>query len=90
MGDPFSAIPPAGQHDPHHQSEVERYNARLGMVLFIVYSAVYAAFVMITAWNYKWMAVEVFAGLNLAVVYGMGLIFGAFVLSLVYLAMAKD
>jgi uncharacterized membrane protein (DUF485 family) len=90
MGDPFSAIPPAGQHDPHHQTEVERYNARLGMMLFLIYSSIYAAFVAITAWNWKWMTVEVIAGLNLAVVYGMGLIFGAFVMALIYLWWARD
>ena len=68
---------------------VERYNARLGMGLFLIYLVFYGAFVVINAAWPHWMDVIVWSGLNLAVVYGLGLILGAFVLALVYALLCK-
>ncbi|MFT3880100.1 MAG: DUF485 domain-containing protein [Gemmatales bacterium] len=67
---------------------VERYNARLGMALFL-YLLFYGSFVVINAAWPHWMDVVVWSGLNLAVVYGLGLIVGAFVLALVYALLCK-
>lgn len=58
--------------------------ARIGMVLFLVYSLVYAGFVLINTVSPKAMGTVVLAGLNLAVVYGFGLIVLAIVMGLVY------
>jgi len=69
---------------------VERYNARLGMVLFIIYLAFYGAFVVINAAWPEWMDAIAWAGLNVAVVYGLGLIVGAFVLAVVYALLCKS
>ncbi|MEM9646791.1 MAG: DUF485 domain-containing protein [Planctomycetota bacterium] len=65
-------------------SEAERTNAKLGMWLFGVYLLLYAGFVFINAFSPDTMSNIVYAGLNLAVVYGFGLIFSAFVLAMIY------
>jgi len=49
------------------------------MFLFFIYLALYAGFVGITAFSFKSMGVEVLAGINLAVWYGLGLIVAALV-----------
>jgi uncharacterized membrane protein (DUF485 family) len=69
---------------------VERYNARLGLWLFLLYLVFYGAFVVINAAWPEWMDVIVLSGLNLAVVYGLGLIGGAFILALVYALLCKS
>ena len=56
---------------------------RLGVILFIVYLLIYAGFVVIGTLFTDAMGVH-FAGLNLAVIYGMGLIILAAVVGLFY------
>jgi uncharacterized membrane protein (DUF485 family) len=63
--------------------------ARLGLILFGAYSLVYVGFVLINTFSPKWMGITVFAGLNLAVVYGFGLIILAIILGLIYHAMCN-
>lgn len=58
-------------------------NARYGLVLFALYFAFYAAFVVLNAFQPQAIAANVL-GINLAVIYGMGLIIAALVLALVY------
>lgn len=61
------------------------YKARIGMVMFLIYCVVYTGFVMAAVMNEgKAMQSIVFAGLNLATVYGFGLIVFALVLALIY------
>lgn len=60
------------------------YKSRLGIRLFLVYSILYAGFIIINAFIPKLMTLIVFTGLNLAVVYGFGLIITAIVLGLIY------
>ena len=64
-------------------------NARLGLIFFFVYAAVYAGFVAVCTFRYDWMGTIVFAGLNLAIVYGMGLIGLAVVMAVVYMLLCK-
>lgn len=64
-------------------------NARLGLVFFAFYALVYTGFVVICTFRYDWMGTIVLAGLNLAVVYGMGLILLAVVMALVYMVLCK-
>jgi uncharacterized membrane protein (DUF485 family) len=59
-------------------------NARIGLALFAIYLAFYAAFVILTAFAAEWMQTEI-AGVNVAIYSGFGLIVGAFLLALVYL-----
>ena len=65
-------------------------NARLGLRFFVVYAAVYLAFVLLNAFAPQTMEQISFAGVNLAVTSGMGLIVLAFVLSLVYGVMCNS
>ena len=59
-------------------------NARIGMMLFVVYLLFYSGYVLINAISPQTMEQTPFAGVNLAIWYGMALIFGAFVLAMVY------
>ena len=80
-----SHLPPAEARDP----VVERHNARLGLVLFAVYLAAYGAYVAINTFRPAVMDRVPLLGVNLAVLSGMGLIIGAFVLAVVYAALAR-
>jgi uncharacterized membrane protein (DUF485 family) len=60
------------------------YKKRLGVRMFFVYLVVYAGFVAINLVSPRMMEASVVAGMNLATVYGFGLIILAIVLSLVY------
>ena len=71
-------------------SPARQYNTRLGLRLFVVYLLFYVGFVLINAFAADLMETVVFAGLNLAIVYGFGLIVSALVLALVYGAMCRD
>lgn len=75
----------------HHEpaAEMGQDNAadvksRLGLILFFVYSMVYAGFVVINTVSPKTMGEKVLLGLNLAVVYGFGLIVLAIIMGLIY------
>ena len=60
------------------------YKRHLGVVMFAVYGAIYAGFVALNLIRPALMERILFSGLNLAVVYGFGLIVFALVLALVY------
>ena len=64
--------------------------SRLGLALFGVYTALYAAFVALTAFGGDVMEATPLAGLNVAVLYGFGLIVVAVVFAVLYGALAKD
>jgi uncharacterized membrane protein (DUF485 family) len=59
-------------------------NSRIGLILFFVYSAAYFCFIALNAFRPNLMEETPFAGLNLAILYGLALIVGAFVLSIIY------
>jgi uncharacterized membrane protein (DUF485 family) len=72
---------------PHSESidpAVTARNARIGLILFTVYCAFYVTFMVVNAFAPQLMETIVFAGINLAVAYGLGLIITAFVLALLY------
>ena len=69
---------------PSGKDPASEYKKRIGVVMFIVYSAVYAGFVLINVISPLTMDKIVFLGLNLAVVYGFGLIVLALILALIY------
>ena len=73
----------APAHDDH--PEVSAANARAGLVLFFVYLAAYAGFMGLAAFAPRAMSMPVLAGVNLAITYGMGLIFGALVIAAIYM-----
>lgn len=66
------------------KESLTQQKSRLGVRLFFVYLICYAGFVILGVFKYELLAKTVFAGLNLAVVYGIGLIAFAVVLGLIY------
>lgn len=52
--------------------------------MFLFYCLLYAGFVVINLYKPQWMAADVLAGMNLATVYGFGLIVGALVQAVIY------
>ena len=73
------------QDSTHHL----RGNRRLGLFLFAIYLLLYAGFVGLAAFDPNAMGKPFLAGINLAVCYGMGLIFAAFILALLYALLCK-
>jgi len=65
-------------------------NARLGLWLFSIYCILYAGFMGLTAFSFETLAKPV-AGVNWAILYGMGLIVAALLLAVVYMILcSKD
>ena len=80
--------------DDDHVREKEnaddvRRNARLGIALFFVYLLLYGGFMGLTAFNLDAMRSTPLGGVNLAILYGFGLIVGAFLLALIYMVLCK-
>jgi uncharacterized membrane protein (DUF485 family) len=57
----------------------------VGLALFAVYLLAYGGFMYLAAFRSSLLGTEVVAGVNLAIVYGMALIVGAFALAVIYL-----
>jgi uncharacterized membrane protein (DUF485 family) len=57
---------------------------RTGLVLFLIYLVIYGGFVGLTAWNPQALDATPWPGINVAILYGFGLIIAAFVLALIY------
>lgn len=72
---------PATQAGPDPAS---RYKQRLGALMFVMYALVYAGFVAINVISPMTMEVTVLFGLNLATMYGFGLIIFALLAAFVY------
>lgn len=62
----------------------------IGLKLFVLYLAAYGVFVALNAFWPDVMKTPAIAGVNLAIVYGFGLIVGAFVLAVIYAVMSED
>lgn len=58
--------------------------ARLGVIMFVVYTLVYAGFVFIGLSKPELMGLEMIGGQNLAIIYGFGLIVLAIVMGFIY------
>ncbi len=72
--------------DPSHTADaIERRHRRFGLQLFLAYLLVYAGFIALAAFYHTTLASQALFGVNLAVVYGFGLIGFAFLLALIFL-----
>ena len=69
---------------------METHNARVGFVLFVIYLLLYGGFVFLNAFAADVMEMTPIAGVNLAILYGFGLIVAALVLALVYGFLCKE
>jgi len=67
------------------EEAAERRHRRFGLRLFVAYLLVYAGFIGIAAFQHATFSSRSILGLNVAVVYGFGLIGLAFALALVFL-----
>ena len=66
------------------KDEAAAIKSKIGLILFGVYSLIYAGFVVINTLIPKTMGTQIFFGLNLAVVYGFGLIILAIIMGVIY------
>ena len=74
-------------HEPAAQSgpdPAQEYKSRLGVWMFIIYALIYVGFVAINILSPITMEATIVLGLNLAVVYGFGLIIIALAMALIY------
>lgn len=63
--------------------------ARIGLVLFALYVALYAGFMALVLARPDWLAARPFGGMNLAIAYGLGLIAAAVVLAFISMAVGR-
>lgn len=76
--------------EPEPQTTIhERRSARLGMVLFLIYLALYGGFMYLAAFRPGSMGWRPFGGVNLAIWYGMLLIVSPLALAAIYLAAGR-
>ena len=69
--------------------EISARNARYGLWLFAVYVVLYAGFMGLSAFEPQLMSKTPFGGVNLAIIYGFGLIVAALVLALIYMVLCR-
>lgn len=69
---------------------MQSHNSRIGLILFCVYLTLYSGFVLLNAFAADMMEKTPIAGLNVAILYGFGLIIGALFMALLYGAMCKN
>jgi len=59
-------------------------NSRIGRILFLLYLLLYGGFVLLNTFSPTTMEATPIEGINVAIIYGFGLIIAAFVLALLY------
>jgi uncharacterized membrane protein (DUF485 family) len=77
-----SAKPPIDADD---HPELAARHSRVALVLFFIYLAAYGGFMGISAVAPQLMGQPALWGVNVAILYGLGLIFGAVLLAVVYM-----
>lgn len=85
MTDPADVDPPAPAPAPERLT----YNAKLGLILFAVYSSLYAQFVLVSAFRVEWMG-TLLAGVPVSVWAGFALIAAAVFMAVLYGVLARD
>jgi uncharacterized membrane protein (DUF485 family) len=88
MDGPLSSELPQDDQRAAHDAHVTP-NVKLGLGLFILYLVLYVGFMAIATFQYELFASAPFGGVNLAIIYGMGLIVSAFVLAIIYMMLCK-
>jgi hypothetical protein len=64
-------------------------SSRIGLALFWIYVLLYGGFIGIVLFRPDLLSRRPFGGVNLAIAYGMGLIAGAFLLAIIYMAACR-
>ena len=88
MESPSPADPAAPAVRAAHDAHVSP-NAGLGMGMFVLYLLLYLGFMGIAAFDYEMFGSITVGGVNLAIVYGVGLIVAALVLAMIYMKLCK-
>ncbi len=86
---PLPPLPIPAHPAPPTTEIAEPGNARLGLRLFLLYIILYAGFMALAAFAPQIMAKTPFGGVNLAILYGLGLIISAGILALLYAILCK-
>jgi uncharacterized membrane protein (DUF485 family) len=83
--------------DHHHAATEESHDeqaaarrARYGLILFAIYCLLYGGFMGLNAFAPNLMEITPLWGINLAILYGFGLIGAALVLALVYAWLCRE
>ncbi|MFC1995805.1 DUF485 domain-containing protein [Chloroflexota bacterium] len=74
------------EHGPEMEWPTEKsqgFKTKLGLIMFAIYTPIYFSFILIAVVNPKIMAKDI-GSLNVAIVYGFGIIILAIVQALVY------
>ena len=72
-----------GKAAPNVEDKASDIKTRIGLWMFLLYTIVYFGFIIITVSKPEWMGMDI-GHLNLAIVYGLGLIVFALILALIY------
>lgn len=72
-----------GKSTKNEKDNASSIKTKIGMWMFIIYTLVYAGFIFITVTNPELMGTDI-GNLNLAIVYGLGLIIFAVILAFIY------
>lgn len=72
------------------EDAASRRNTRYGLWLFAGYVLIYAGFILLATFLPGLMRRTPLGGVNVAILYGIGLIVGALVLALVYMVLCRD
>jgi uncharacterized membrane protein (DUF485 family) len=83
----MSEITDRPRDDDHPETSAR--NARYGLWLFGVYVVLYGGFMWLSAFEPQIMSKTPFGGMNLAIIYGFGLIVAALVLALIYMVLCR-
>ncbi len=73
--------------NPPERDLAIQYKTKLGVWMFFIYALVYLGFILINIIKPTLMEQEIVFGLNLAVVYGFGLIILSVIMALIYNAL---
>ena len=77
------------QPDADDHPEISARNSRYGLWLFGLYLLLYGGFMGLSAFEPQLMSKTPFGGVNLAILYGFGLIVAALVLALIYMILCR-
>lgn len=80
---------PVAQTDHTGDSETAVRNARYGSLLFVVYLVLYGCFMALNVYDPKLMSSTPLGGVNLAILFGFGLIVAALLLAGVYMWLVR-
>ena len=71
-------------------SRADRGTSRIGLTLFWIYVLLYGGFIGLVLFRPDLLSKRPFGGVNLAIAYGMGLIAGALLLAVLYMAACRS